>query len=128
MLELARERCAGTLELMDMRRLAFPDGSFDVVWANASLLHLPKADAMGALAELRRVTAPEGLVVVTVKRGDGERWEQNGSAPVRLFSRYEPAELWSALTSAGLEPESLEQAAGERRETWLHAVARCQAS
>ncbi|HZS31120.1 MAG TPA: class I SAM-dependent methyltransferase [Gaiellaceae bacterium] len=124
MLELARRRCSGALELMDMRELAFPAASFDLVWANASLLHLPKADAVRALEEFRRVVAPGGLVVVTVKRGAGERWEQAGEAPRRLFARYEPDELRAALGGADLEVELLEMKTSERGEDWLHAVGR----
>lgn len=128
MLELARERCVGELLQMDMRALALPEGSFDVVWAMASLLHLPKADAALALAEFRRVVRPHGVVVVGVKAGAGERWEQVGEAPRRLFSRYGPDELRDALEAAGLVAETVKQATSERGERWLHAVACCQAS
>lgn len=124
MLELARERCAGELARMDMRALALPDSSWDVVWSVASLLHLPKADAAVALAEFRRVVAPGGAVVVVLKRGCGERWEQAGEAPRRLFARYEPDELRTLLEGARLEVEELETKTSERGEDWLHAVAR----
>lgn len=128
MLELARGRCAGELAQMDMRALALPDAAFDAVWAMASLLHLPKADAALALAEFRRVVRPDGIVVVGVKAGSGERWEQVGEAPRRLFARYEPDELRGALEVAGLVVETVEQVTSERGERWLHAVACCQAS
>lgn len=123
MLELARARCAGELVAMDMRQLALPDASFDVVWSIASLLHLPKADAIKALREFRRVVKADGVVAVAVKRGAGERWEQTGAAPRRLFARYEPEELRLALESAGLVAEQLELTTSDRGEEWLHAVA-----
>ncbi len=129
MLELARERCVGELFAMDMRKLALPDASFDVVWSIASLLHLPKADAPLALAEFGRVAKPDGLVVVVVKAGDGERWERTGDWPQRLFARYEPRELRDACRAAGLTVESVAESTSERGEVWLQVVARrCQAS
>ncbi|HEY2353482.1 MAG TPA: methyltransferase domain-containing protein [Gaiellaceae bacterium] len=129
MLELARRQCVGELIAMDMRELALPDASFDVVWSIASLLHLPKADASLALAEFRRVVKPGGIVVVVVKAGDGERWERTGDWPNRLFARYAPAELRAAIEAVGLEVESVTETVSERGEAWLQAVARrCQAS
>lgn len=46
----------------DAHALPFPDGSFDVVHAHQVLQHL--ADPVGALAELRRVCRPGGVVAV----------------------------------------------------------------
>ncbi len=123
MLELARTRCRGVLLEMDMRELALPDTSFDVVWSIASLLHLPKAAAARALGEFRRVAKPGGVVVLAVKRGAGEQWEQAAAAPRRLFARYEPDELRAALAAAGLAAESVESSLSELGEEWLHAVA-----
>ena len=123
MLELARTRCAGELLLMNMRELRLPDRSFDVVWSIASLLHLPKAGAVGALAEFRRVVKADGVVTVAVKRGVGERWEQMGEAPRRLFARYEPDELRGLLAAAGLACEEVELSTSERGEEWLLALA-----
>jgi SAM-dependent methyltransferase len=46
----------------DVHALDAPDGSFDVVHAHQVLQHL--ADPVGALAEMRRVTRPGGIVAV----------------------------------------------------------------
>jgi SAM-dependent methyltransferase len=59
----ARERLAecpvdGTAAVADAERLPFADGSFDAVLALQMLYHLP--DRQAALAELRRVLAPDG--------------------------------------------------------------------
>ena len=46
----------------DVYRLDFPDASFDIVHAHQLLQHL--ADPVAALQEMRRVTAPGGIVAV----------------------------------------------------------------
>ncbi|MFJ8433774.1 methyltransferase domain-containing protein [Kitasatospora sp. NPDC094019] len=49
-------------EVADVHRLAYADGEFDVVHAHQVLQHV--ADPVGALRELRRVTAEGGVVAV----------------------------------------------------------------
>jgi tocopherol O-methyltransferase len=51
-----------TFELQDMTRIAFPDGSFDVVWAIESVCHVP--DKREFLVEARRLLKPGGRLVV----------------------------------------------------------------
>jgi cyclopropane fatty-acyl-phospholipid synthase-like methyltransferase len=51
-----------TFELQDMTRTAFPDGSFDVVWAIESVCHV--LDKREFLAEARRLLKPGGRLVV----------------------------------------------------------------
>jgi SAM-dependent methyltransferase len=61
---LAAERGVNNLrfEVADIFRLPFADASFDVVFANAVLLHLH--DPLAALREMRRVLRPSGVVGV----------------------------------------------------------------
>lgn len=49
-------------EVADLFRLPFPDASFDVVVANAVLMHV--GDRLAALQEFRRVLLPGGIVAV----------------------------------------------------------------
>ena len=46
----------------DVMALPFEDGSFDIVHAHQVLQHL--TDPVGALAEMRRLTRPGGIVAV----------------------------------------------------------------
>lgn len=99
----------------DMRRLPFEAGSFDGVWASASLLHVPRADATAALREFRRVLDGNGVAFVSVKRGETPGSDPNG----RHFEYYRERELRELLADAGLEPFSV------RTETnWVSAVVR----
>ncbi len=80
MLAQARSRVRGDLMRMDMRRLDFPTGHFQGAWCMASLLHLPKHEALGVLGEIRRVLVPGGVLHLSLQEGDGEGWE---TAPYR---------------------------------------------
>lgn len=103
MLTYAREAASGRLVQLDMRHLAFADSAFAGVWCMASLLHLPKPDAPGALREIRRVLAPGGALVLGLQAGVEEGWEESpyDQAVERFFARYQPEEVTALLAHAG---------------------------
>jgi ubiquinone/menaquinone biosynthesis C-methylase UbiE len=68
MIAEARRRSAENVDNLSFRvgsvlELPFPDGSFDLVLATQLLLHVP--DPWRALAEMKRVLAPSGLICVS---------------------------------------------------------------
>ena len=105
MLAQARQHATGGLVQVDMRSLPFEDGAYGGVWCSASLLHLPKRDAPGALAEMHRVLVPDGPLLLGIQEGDGEGWEPSPyDVPVeRFFARYRPAEAEAMLVTSGFE-------------------------
>jgi SAM-dependent methyltransferase len=65
LIEIARQRTpGGRFQLGEMEALPFPDRAFDVVVGFTSFPFA--ADPVGALQEARRVTRPDGRVVVAV--------------------------------------------------------------
>jgi len=48
----------------DGKRIPYPDGTFDVALASCVFHHIPHAEHVALLAELRRVLAPNGLLLV----------------------------------------------------------------
>jgi len=124
MLDLAGKTVHGPLLRMDMCRLALPTGQFDGVWCCASLLHVPKARAAEALAEMRRVLVPGGVLYLGIQEGEGETWESGGpfGAVERLFARYAPDEAEALLLGIGFTiDERGRDEAGTRR--WLSMLA-----
>lgn len=101
MLALAKSAARGPLLQMDMRSLGLRSGSFAGVWCCASLLHLPKRQAPVALAEMRRVLVPHGVLFLSVQEGTGEGWEEGPYPGVkRFFARYSHEELATLLTQS----------------------------
>jgi ubiquinone/menaquinone biosynthesis C-methylase UbiE len=87
-LTAARERYPGfRFEAASMRDLPFPDGSCGGILAWYSLIHLPPAEMPAVLAELARVTAPGGRILIGFF--DGEPGEEFAHAVA-------PAYYWSA--------------------------------
>lgn len=102
----ARDRTddAGTVR-GDLRTLPFADESFDGVWCSASLLHVPRPDVDGALADLARVLRPGGVAFVSVKRGDETVAETDENGNDRVFTKYQPAALRERLAAANFTVE-----------------------
>ncbi|MFG3529946.1 class I SAM-dependent methyltransferase [Streptomyces sp. NPDC047917] len=93
----AREAARRGLDLgtavADMRRLPFPDGRFDtVVCADNSLPHLlTEQDAHAALAEMRRVLRPSGLLLVSTRPYDDLVRDRPASTPPQVHRIADPA-------------------------------------
>lgn len=110
----------------DMLHLPFLSHSFDALWCNAALLHVPKAHAPVCLAGFYSVLKPGGVLYLALKAGTGEQWEPESYAMAapRFFARYSLDEGAALIASAGFQV--LEQAvyAGASGTSWLHYIAR----
>lgn len=96
----------------------------DGVWANASLLHVARADLPVVLARLAAVVRPGGLLRMAVKEGDGEGWSTHGSVAVpRMFTYWRREALETVVAGAGWDVERVDPGDGRRGETWLSVLA-----
>lgn len=93
--------CAG-----DAQRLAFRDGIFDVVVALDIIEHLD--DPVQALREMRRVCAPDGLVIITVP-AHPVLWSSHDVALAHR-RRYTSRLLREQMATAGLSISRLSHA------------------
>jgi SAM-dependent methyltransferase len=96
-LPVARERGVGTVIAGSVTRLDLPDDSFDLAVCLDVIEHLE--DDRRALAELRRVVAPGGALVVTVP---AYQWLWSSHDVVNEHKRrYSRPRLLAAASSAG---------------------------
>ncbi|HEU4631127.1 MAG TPA: methyltransferase domain-containing protein [Gemmatimonadaceae bacterium] len=105
----SRPRGAAALAAADVRALPFATGAFDLVWCRLVVGHL--ADLGAAYAELARVCAPAGDVVVTdfhpdAARAGHARTFRDAAGRVRAVEHHvhPPAAHLRAAAASGLEP------------------------
>jgi ubiquinone/menaquinone biosynthesis C-methylase UbiE len=107
MLQEAKRRVQnGVFHLMDMRNLEFPDNTFDGVWANGCIYHVPKVEFGQVLKEVMRVLKPLGIFSFNAKAGTGERLEnkpKSFAGGPRFYAYYSISETNEHLKEAGLE-------------------------
>lgn len=119
MLAQARTIVQGELIQMDMGQLDFHPASFEGIWCNASLLHIPKAQVPAVLQQMRRVLVPTGKLHLSIQEGSGEKWEVTRFGVERFFARYTPEEMEELLSQNGFSiDEYYLDESGPRR--WLN--------
>ena len=92
----------------DVMSLPFDDGTFDVAHAHQVLQHL--SDPVGALAEMRRVTRPGGIVAVRDAVYSAMAW----------YPEPEGMKLWRSVYMATARANGGEPDAGGRLLAWAH--------
>ena len=125
-LRIAREAIPSIpLVRADMRKLPFRAASFDGVWAAASLIHLPKAEAIRVMKALRLLAQPGATLAATLTHGTKSGLLANGWMPGRYFARWKKDELARALRRAGWRVLFLCVVSNqERKGRWINVIAR----
>jgi SAM-dependent methyltransferase len=110
MVEQAR-RLVPTVEFQqgDMSALEIADGTYAGITAFYSIIHIPLAELPSALAELRRVLRPGGILLLAFHIGDDslhldEWWDQKVNVDFFFFRSDEMA---GKLREAGFEIEEI---------------------
>jgi SAM-dependent methyltransferase len=104
MVRTGRERYPGPYVQGDLRRIPLPAASMAGVWASASLLHLRRDEFYVALHECVRVLSPGGLLYISLREGEGERWVADvwGEDVPRYYTYWQEEALDAALAAEGL--------------------------
>ena len=84
MIKICRENGLEAYE-KDIENLDFEDGSFDGIWAYASLLHLPKNRIYNAVARVKELLKPNGLFLIGMVEGDKEIFYKNNKTNHQRF-------------------------------------------
>jgi SAM-dependent methyltransferase len=126
MLEEGRRRDSSLpLVAGNLLALPFSSGSFEGIWARASLIHLTETEHRKCLREFYRNLKPQGVLYAAVRQGDGEevRRETQQGVPIERYFRFWEPEPWHAeLAHAGFELLEQGTEAGEPEDwLWVHA-------
>ena len=82
--------------------LDLPPDTFDGIFANASLIHVPRRDMVRVLQDLHRALVPGGAIVMSVCRGDAEGYSPRPTG-YRYTAGWEYETLAPCLEEAGFE-------------------------
>jgi len=120
----------------DFRKLPFQNGSFDGVWAHASLVHLENIkDVRKSLLEFNRVLKTNGLIYILVKARIGKAKtaivKDSLSQDYRFFQYFTKNELTKLLGSTGFKIIKIDQynerdknPKGRREVEWISLLAK----
>lgn len=78
-------------------RFPFEDASFDVALLASVFTHMPMEESANYLRELRRVTAPDGRIVLSVFFCEGEPYAED----INFY--YDAGSFWEIVKQAGFE-------------------------
>ena len=96
---MAREVSGQEVLHQDFLALDLPAASFDGVFANASLFHVPMSQIERVLGELHDCLKPRGVLFASIPRGpDVENFDGH-----RYGAYYEPARWCRLVAAAGFE-------------------------
>jgi len=98
-------------------------GPYDVVFAQAVLLHIDRAELPRVLARLSAAVRPGGLLAISLKEGDGEAWSSHKVELPRHFVFWREEPLRTALVGAGWEPVVVEHVVTPG-DPWLVSLSR----
>jgi SAM-dependent methyltransferase len=99
--EMARKYSGCEVLHQDFLKLSLPSFHFDGIFANASLFHIPSQEFSRILRELRDSLRPEGILISSNPRGEGE-----GFSGERYGTYYEYDMYGALLENAGFKPLS----------------------
>jgi SAM-dependent methyltransferase len=124
MVDMASRATGQAVLLLRFQEIDFCE-RFDGIWANASLLHVPRTEMDDVLRRLTRALRRGGVMYMSLKIGDGERIHDDG----RFFSDYRQQSLREVLAAHPLleildmheTPPGPQQADGR---SLLHAMVR----
>ncbi len=124
--EMAQQACGCEVWQQSFLSLDLPLETFDGIFANASLIHVPRAEMVRVLQDLLRSLVPSGAIVMSMGRGDGEGYIACPGG-YRYVAGWEYENLGPCLEQAGFEilhhyyrPPGLPR----KQQSWIVIVAR----
>lgn len=100
------------------------DGAYDLILANAVLLHFDRAQFARVLEKARAALTPGGRLAFSLKSGEGEGWSSAKLGAPRYFCYWRAEQLAPLLREAGFADWSIVEARMNRAHAdWIYVVA-----
>jgi SAM-dependent methyltransferase len=100
--EMAQQLSGCEVWQQSFLNLDLPPESFDGIFANASLIHVPRAEMVRVLGDLWRSLVPGGAIVMSICRGDSEGYIARPTG-YRYVVGWEYATIAPCVEQAGFE-------------------------
>ena len=111
----------------DMTKMDFPEESLDGVFAQASLLHIPKKLIPKVLKSIHKILKTNGVLYLALKEGIGEKVveeERLGRVVRRFFSFFTKEEIEDYLQGIGFKVLEIKRFVSKSPTIWLYIFAR----
>jgi len=104
---------------MDMTNLDFESNQFDGIWCCASLLHVKRDKLKDTIKGFRRVLKDDGILFLSLKKGEGEGFRNYPDGTKRFFTYYSKEELEIAVNEKFDVIKSYEMGKDPEGDTWI---------
>lgn len=113
MIKIAKETAPkATFMEADIQEINFPPQSFNGIWANASLLHIPKDNLKSVLLKIHSLLKEDGIFYMSVKKGNHEYFGHDQRYTEhrvhKFWSFYEPDEIMSILKESDFDVKNVD--------------------
>jgi predicted TPR repeat methyltransferase len=102
-------------------------GPYELIFADAVLLHLTRPEFADVLGRTRRAVVPGGMLAATLKEGDGSVISTERLGRPRRFTYWRAGAVREVLDATGWQLLSVESVDGAR-DRWLYLLAAAGAS
>lgn len=99
------------------------EGRYDMVMANAVLLHFTREQTQAALQKVHAALNEDGMFAFTLKEGDGEEWSEAKLGVPRYFCYWRQPAIEALVRESGFSDVQVLKGA-TRNAQWLQIVAR----
>lgn len=126
MIEAAKKRVPkADFRVMNILNLDFTDDYFEGIWASAIFIHIPKSDIGKALKESYRVLKQDGIIYISLKKGEGEGLEpdERYGGVEKYWSFFTEEEIFNELKIVGfkiLDINTVVKDAGYATNPWIN--------
>lgn len=100
------------------------DTTYDLIMANAVFLHFNNEEIQTATSKAFNALNPGGILSITLKKGEGEAWQDNKGMKPRFFNFWSEEEVKQLLTQSGFSNVNVwADASDGSGTTWIMVIA-----
>ncbi len=99
-------------------------GSYDMIYANAVMLHFTQKEFSDVLQRIQKALAPDGLLTFSVKIGNGSGWSNSKLDAPRFYTYWQEEPLKKFLEMHNFKIIYWKEAtSGHNTGDWFHVIA-----